>query len=196
MVLSSQLWPEIMQRITQEKVCDKTPLTWLHGVVIQCLFVVFSVQFYFEIRPLCVSSCFSVSPVCFSFSVFLFITTPVLFPPHSPHLFFFLSLVCLYIVFVLHLVIVSLFCDVLCDVPRYTVGLSCSWFPHPGLLFLTSPIWCVFGFGFLLIVLIWTLLFYLHFVFLAFLLLLCILSLWLTYVSRIPWFFLINLAFF
>ena len=59
--------------------------------------------------------------------VFPFITSPVIFPPHSSHPFLILSLGCLYIVFVLPLVFVSLFRDV----------------PFSVFLFLVTPSWCV-----------------------------------------------------
>ena len=97
------------------------------------------------------------SPLFFPLCVFHFVTSPVLFSPHSTHLFLVLSLVCLYIVFVPPLVSVSSFCDVLhvCSwLLRQSVS---SWLPCLGLSFLVSPIWYVFGF--LLLVLIWTLLF-------------------------------------
>ena len=86
-------------------------------------FTVFFVVFYFEIKPWRVSSSFSVSPVCSSISVFPFVTSPVIFPPLSPHLFLILSLVCLYIVFVLPLIFFPLWCFTLLrqSVPGYPV---------------------------------------------------------------------------
>ena len=79
-----------------------------HNVMIQCLFAVF----HFEIRPWCVSCSFSVSPVCSSLCAFAFVPSPVILPPHSPHLSLILSLVYLCIVFALPLVFFSSFCDV------------------------------------------------------------------------------------
>ena len=76
--------------------------------MIQCLFAVF----HFEIRPWCVSCSFSVSPVCSSLCAFAFVPSPVILPPHSPHLSLILSLVYLCIVFALPLVFFSSFCDV------------------------------------------------------------------------------------
>ena len=45
-------------------------------------------------------------------SVFPFVTSPVLFPPHSPHLFLIPLLVSVYLVFVLPALLVSSLCDV------------------------------------------------------------------------------------
>ena len=83
--------------------------------------------FFLESMPLCVSSFFSVSPVCSSLCVFPFVTSPVLFPPHSP---------------VPHLVIiVSIF-----GFCQFVLWCSpCSWFPHLGMSFLMSPVWYVLG---------------------------------------------------
>ena len=90
--------------------------------------------FYFETIRLCVTSCFSVSPGCFSpLSVFPFVTSSVLFPPLSPHLFLIPSLVCLCIQSLL-----SLMCLSLCSV-TFCLTRVCFWF----LLFVIN-LYCVF----------------------------------------------------
>ena len=83
----------------------------------------------------------------------VFDTSPVLFPPNAPHLVLVWSLVCLSIVFVLPLVFVSSFSDVLFPVtPSWSVVpcvsyLVCFWF-------LTS---CFdMNFAFLLLLCIWS----------------------------------------
>ena len=60
------------------------------------------------------------SPLQFSSvfpSVLPIITSPVLFPLHSPHLFLIPLLVSVCLVFVLPALLVNSFCDVLCVVP-------------------------------------------------------------------------------
>ena len=64
-----------------------------------------------------------------AFVCFPFVTSPVPFLPFSPHLFLITSLVCLYIVFVIPLVFVSLFCIVLSVVPGHSVCLSSPMLP-------------------------------------------------------------------
>ena len=100
-------------------------------------------MFYFESMPLCVSSCFSVSPVCFSLSVVF---------PSLPHLSFsFLNhLTCSWsprqCPCVYNLCSSSCVCQFV---------LSYYWLPHLGLSFLVSDIWYVSGFGFSLVLSIW-----------------------------------------
>ena len=83
--------------------------------------------------------------VCFSLSVFPFITPPVHFPPHSPHLFLIplSSLMCLSACSMMFPITPSV-----CPVPSYPLFLCCS-----------SSISCLVCFWFWFLFLIWTFLF-------------------------------------